>query len=201
MFATCLCARFQANPKEYHLIAVKRVFKYLKGTPNLGIWYPKGTSFDLIGYTYSDFAGCGIERKSTIGSCQFLGRILVSWYRKKQHSVSTSTTEAEYIAAGSYYAQILWIRNQLRDYGLLLNKIPIFCDTTSAITISNNPVQHSRTKHIDVRYHFIREHVMNGTVELHFVPTEQQIADIFTKPLDESTFSRLVCELGMINSQ
>ena len=169
MFSTCLCARFQANPKESHLIVVKRIFKYLKGTPNLGIWYPKGTGFDLIGYTNSDFAGCKIDRKSTSGSCQFLGRRLVSWYSKKHHFVSTSTVEAEYIADGSCCAQILWIRNKLWDYGLLLNKIPIFCDNTSAIAISNNPVQHSRTKYIDVRYHFIREHVMNGTLELHFV--------------------------------
>ena len=142
MFATCLCARFQSDPKESHLIAVKRIFRYLKGTPNLGIWYPKDTGFDLIGYTDSDFAGCKIDRKSTSGSCQFLGRRLVSWYSKKQHSVSTSTAEAEYIAAGSCCAQILWMRNQLRDYGLLLTKIPIFCDNTSAIAISNNPVQH-----------------------------------------------------------
>ncbi|KAK1365049.1 hypothetical protein POM88_040610 [Heracleum sosnowskyi] len=131
--------------------AVKRIFRYLKGTPNLGIWYPKDTGFDLIGYTDSDFAGCKIDRKSTSGSCQFLGRRLVSWHSKKQHSVSTSTAEAEYIAAGSCCAQILWMRNQLRDYGLLLTKIPIFCDNTSAIAISNNPVQHSRTKHIDIR--------------------------------------------------
>ena len=200
MFSTYLCARFQANPKESHLIAVKCIFKYLKGTPNLGIWYPKGTGPDLNGYTDSDFAGCKIDWKSTSGSCQFLGRRLVSWYCKKQHSVSTSTAEAEYIVARSCCAQILWIRNQLRDYGFLLNKISIFCDNTSAIAISNNPVQHSKTKHIDIRYHFIREHVMNGTVELHFVPTEQQLADIFTKPLDEFTFSILVCELGMLNS-
>lgn len=199
MFATCLCARFQSDPKESHLIAVKRIFRYLKGTPNLGIWYPKGTGFDLVGYTDSDFAGCKIDRKSTSGSCQFLGRRLVSWYSKKQHSVSTSTAEAEYIAAGSCCAQILWMRNQLQDYGLLLSKIPIYCDNTSAIAITQNPVQHSRTKHIDIRYHFIREHVLNGTVELHFVPTEDQIADIFTKPLDELTFNRLVGELGMLN--
>ena len=200
MFSTCLCARFQANPKGSHLIVVKRIFKYLKGTPNLGILYHKGTGFDLIGYKDSDFAGCKIDRKSTSGSCQFLGRRLVSWYSKKKHSMSTSTAEAEYIAAGSCCAKIILIRNQLRDYGLLLNKIPIFCDNTSAIAISNNPVQHSRTKHIDIRYHFIREHVMNGTVELHFVSTEQQLADIFTKPLNEVTFSRLVYELGMLNS-
>ena len=172
----------------------------MKGTPNLGIWYPKGTCFDLIGYTYSDFAGCKIDKKSTSGSCQFLGRRLISWYSKKQHSMSTSTAEAEYISAGSCCAQILWIKNQLRDYGLMLNKIPIFCDNTSAIVISKNPVQYSRTKHIDIMHHFIREHVMNGTVELHFVPTEQQLVDIFTKPLDEVTFSILVCELGMLNS-
>ena len=91
------------------------------------------------------------------------------------------------------------MRNQLRDYGLDLNHIPIYCDNTSAIAISNNPVQHSRTKHIDIMYHFIREHIMNGTVELHFVPTADQIADIFTKPLDEATFSKLVSELGMLN--
>ncbi|KAK1402380.1 hypothetical protein POM88_001985 [Heracleum sosnowskyi] len=112
MFATCLCARFQSDPKESHLIAVTRIFRYLKGTPNLGIWYPKDIGFDLIGYTDSDFAGCKIDRKSTSGSCQFLGRRLVSWYSKKQHSVSTSTAEAEYIAAGSCCAQILWMRNQ-----------------------------------------------------------------------------------------
>ena len=91
------------------------------------------------------------------------------------------------------------MRNQLFDYGLHVDKILIFCDNTSAIALTENPVQHSRTKHIDIKYHFTREHVMNGTVELHFVPSEQQIADIFTKPLDESTFSRLVSELGMFN--
>ena len=199
MFATCLCARFQADPRESHLIAIKRIFRYLKGTPNLGIWYPKDSGFNLIGFSDADYAGCRIDRKSTTGTCQFLGNKLVSWFSKKQHSVSTSTAEAEYIAAGSCCAQILWMRNQLFDYGLNINKIPIFCDNTSAIAITQNPVQHSRTKHIDIRYHFIREHVLNGTVELHFVPSEKQLADIFTKPLDESTFSRLVSELGMLN--
>ena len=91
------------------------------------------------------------------------------------------------------------MRNQLLDYGLKLSKIPIFCDNTSAIAIIENPVQHSRTKHIDIKYHFIREYVMNGTVEMHFVPSGEQIADIFTKPLDESTFIRLVSKLGMLN--
>jgi hypothetical protein len=200
MFATGLCARFQADPRESHLVAIKRIFRYLKGTPNLGIWYPRDTGFNLIGYSDSDYAGCRLDRKSTSGSCQFLGKRLVSWQSKKQHTVSTSTAEAEYIAAGSCVAQILWMKNQLKDYGLEVSRIPVMCDNTSAIAMTSNPVDHSRTKHIDIRYHFIREHVESGTVELLFVPTEQQIADIFTKPLDESTFFRLVGELGMLNT-
>ena len=173
MFATCLCARFQADPRESHLIAIKRIFRYLKGTPKLGIWYPRDSGFDLTGYSDADYAGCRIDRKSTTGTCQFLGNKLVSWFSKKQNSVSTSIAEAEYIAAGSCCAQILWMKNQLLDYGLQVERIPIFCDNTSAIAITENPVQHSRTKHIDIKYHFIREHVMNGTVELHFVPSEK----------------------------
>ncbi|KAL8132389.1 hypothetical protein AgCh_008038 [Apium graveolens] len=114
-----------------------------------------------------------------------------SWYYPTMaREFPTSTIEVEYIAAGSCCAQILWMKNQLLDYGLHVDKIPIFCDNTSAIAITENLVQHSRTKHIDIKYHFIREHVMNGTVELHFLPSEQQLAYIFTKPLDESTFSR-----------
>src|ERR687886_229713 len=199
MFATCLCERYQANPKESHLAAVKRIFRYLKGTPNLGLWYPKDSGFELIGYSDSDFAGCKIDRKSTTGSCQLLGNRLVSWSSKKQHSVSTSTAEAEYVAAGSCCAQILWMQHQLADYGIIATKTPIFCDNTSAIAITNNPVLHSRTKHIDIRYHFIRDHVMKEDIELHFMPTEYQLADLFTKPLDESRFNFLLVKLGMLN--
>ncbi|KAL8102783.1 hypothetical protein AgCh_027344 [Apium graveolens] len=119
---------------------------------------------------------------------------------KKQKSISTSTAEAEYIAAGSCCAQILWMKNQLLDYGLTYFKIPVYCDNQSAIAMTGNPVQHSMTKHICIRYHFIREYVDEGTVELHFVPTDQQLADILTKPLCEATFTRLVNELGMVSA-
>ena len=142
MFATCLCARFQADPIESHLTAVKRIFRYPKGNPNLGLWYPKESEFNLIGYSDADYAGCKLDRKSTSGSCQLLGGRLVSWFSKKQQSVSTSTAEAEYIAAGSCCVQILWMRNQLMDYGMRLAKIPIYCDNISAIAITQNPVQH-----------------------------------------------------------
>ncbi|KAJ9542522.1 hypothetical protein OSB04_029028 [Centaurea solstitialis] len=199
MFSTCLCARFQADPKESHLYAVKRIFRYLKGTPDLGLWYPKDSGFDLIGYSDSDFAGSKLDRKSTTGSCQLLGGKLVSWSSKKQHSVSTSTAEAEYVAAGSCCAQILWMKNQLQDYDQQFTQVPILCDNSSAIAIANNPVLHSRSKHIDIRYHFIRDHISKGDIELHFIPTEYQLADLFTKPLDEARFNFLVGELGMIN--
>ncbi|KAJ9555546.1 hypothetical protein OSB04_010160 [Centaurea solstitialis] len=198
MYSTCLCARYQAEPKESHLTAVKRIFRYLKGTPNMGLWYSKDSGFDLTAYSDSDFAGCKIDRKSTTGGCHLLGGKLVSWTSKKQNSVSTSTAEAEYVAAGICCAQVLWLRNQLQDYDIQLSKIPIYCDNTSAIAIANNPVLHSKTKHIEVRYHFIRDHVMNGDIELHFVPTEYQLADLFTKPLDVTRFNMLLSELGMM---
>ena len=135
-FSTCLCVRFQDDPRESHLIAIKRIFRYLKGTPNLGIWYPRDSRFDLIGYSDTDYACCRIDRKSTTGTCQFYRIKLVSWFNKKQHSVSTSTVEAEYIAAGSCCAQVLWMRNHLFDYGFKLETIAISSDNTSAIAIT-----------------------------------------------------------------
>ena len=125
---------------------------------------------------------------------------MISWYSKKQQTISNSTIEADYITAGSCYAQILWIRNQLRDYGFILNKNPILCDNIRVIAISNNPVQHPKTKHINAMYHFIREHVMNGTAELHFVPSEEQKTNIFIQALDDSIFTKFVGKLGILNS-
>ncbi|GJS92658.1 retrovirus-related pol polyprotein from transposon TNT 1-94 [Tanacetum coccineum] len=154
-FSTVLCARYQSNPKESHLIAVKRILRYLKGTPTLGLYYPKCSGFDLKGYSDSDYAGCNMDRKSTSGACQILGGKLVCWSAKKQQSVAMSSAEAEYVAAAGCCASILWMKSQLSDYDIHYKMVPIFCDNTSAIAISNNPVLHSRTKHIDIRYHFI----------------------------------------------
>ena len=142
-----------------------------------------------------------LDRKSTTGHIQFLGDKLVSWSSKKQNCVSTSTAEAEYIAAASCCSQVLWMRTQLKDYGFWFNKIPIYCDSKSAIAISSNSVQHTKTKHIDVRYHFIKDHVERGTIELYFVNTELQLADLFTKALDEKRFQFLVSKLGMLNQK
>ncbi|GKB52820.1 hypothetical protein Tco_0903573 [Tanacetum coccineum] len=151
----------------------------------------------LTAYSDADHAGCQDTRRSTSGSAQFLGDKLVSWSSKKQKSTAISSTEAEYIALSGCCAQILWMRSQLTDYGFTFNKIPLYCDNKSAIALCCNNVQHSRAKHIDVRYHFIKEQVENGIVELYFVRTEYQLADIFTKPLPRERFNFLIEKLGM----
>ena len=199
MFAVCLCARYQACPKESHLKAVKRIMRYLIDTVNVGLWYPKESSLTLVGYSDSDFAGCKLDRKSTSGTCHLLGASLISWFSRKQVSVALSTTEAEYVAAGSCCAQTLWMRQQLIDYGLSLDHIPLRCDNTSAINLTKNPVLHSRTKHIDIRHHFIRDHVLKGDVDIEFVETSKQLADIFTKPLDKENFFKIRRELGILD--
>jgi hypothetical protein len=117
-----MCARFQAAPKECHLTAVKRILRYLKYSPNIGIWYPKGAQFELVGFSDSDYAGCKVNRKSTSGGCQLLGWSLVSWSSKKQNLVALSTAEAEYISTGSCCAQLLWMKQTLLDYGVKLRK-------------------------------------------------------------------------------
>ncbi|KAI3685662.1 hypothetical protein L6452_34917 [Arctium lappa] len=199
MFATCFCARYQSNPKESHLTAVKRILRYLKGSPDLGFWYPKDSRFELTAFTDADHTGCKLDRKSTFGSCQFTGDKLVSWTSKKQNCVSTSTVEAEYVTAASCCSQVLWMTKQLRDFGYNYKLVPIYCDSKSAISITANSVQHSKTKHIDVHYHFIKDHVEKGNIEMHFVQTDFQLADLFTKPLDEKRFHFLINKLGMLN--
>ncbi|KAJ9545432.1 hypothetical protein OSB04_025139 [Centaurea solstitialis] len=184
MFAVCVCARFQVRPKESHLHAVKRIFKYLKGQPRLGLWYRNDTSFDLVAYTDSDYGGANLDRKSTSGGCQFLGGRLVSWQCKKQTTVSQSTTEAEYIAASQCCSQVLWIQNQMQDYSLSFLQTPIYIDNNSAISIVNNPVKHSKTKHIEIKYHLIRDCNEKKLIQVLKVHTDDQYADLFTKAFD-----------------
>ncbi|GJX26156.1 retrovirus-related pol polyprotein from transposon TNT 1-94 [Tanacetum coccineum] len=196
--ATCYCARYQVRPTEKHLKEVKRIFQYLKNTINMGLWYPKDTGFELTTFSDLDHAGYLDSRKSTSGGIQFLGGDkLINWSSKKQACTLMSLAEAEYVSLSACCAQVLWMRTQLTDYGFHFDKIPMYCDSKSAILISYNPVQHSRTKHIDVRYHFIKEHVEKGIVELFFVGTEYQLANLFTKALSEDRFKYLVKRVGM----
>jgi hypothetical protein len=128
MLSVCMCVRFQAAPKECHMRVVKRIMRYLVLTTNLGLWYPKGFHFDLISYSDVDYAGCKVDRKSISETCQILGRSLVSWSSKKQNFVALSTVEAEYVAADSCCAQLLWMRQTLKDYGYTMNQVPLLCD-------------------------------------------------------------------------
>ncbi|GJX97831.1 hypothetical protein Tco_0353629 [Tanacetum coccineum] len=163
----------------------------------MGLWYPKDSGFELIAYSDADHAGCKDDCKSTSGGLQFLGGKLVSWSSKKQDCTVMSTTKAEYVSLYACCAQVIWMRTQLLDYGYKYNRILMYCDSKSAIAISCNPVQHSKTKHIDIRYHFIKEHVEKGTVEIYFVGTEYQLADLFTKALPKERFEYLVHRIGM----
>ncbi|GJW20091.1 putative ribonuclease H-like domain-containing protein [Tanacetum coccineum] len=174
-------ADVDVNPKVSHLIAVKRIFKYLKGKPNLGLWYPRESPFALEAFSDSDYAGANLDRKSTTGGCQFLGRRLISWQCKKQTIVATSTTEAEYVAAANCYGQILWIQNQLLDYGFNFMNTKIHIDNESTICIVKNPVFHSKTKHIKIRHHFIRDAYEKKLIQVQKIHTENNVADLLNK--------------------
>nr|GEV25058.1 hypothetical protein [Tanacetum cinerariifolium] len=155
------------------------------------------SSFELTAFSDADHAGCIDSRKSTYGGILFLGDKLVSWMSKKQNCTTMSSAEDEYVALSTSCAQVMWMRTQLQDYGFNYNKIPLYCDSQSAIAISCNPIHHSRTKHIHTRYHFIKEQVENGIIELYFVRTEYQLADMFTKALPKDRFMYLARRIGM----
>ncbi|GJR14310.1 hypothetical protein Tco_0796962 [Tanacetum coccineum] len=159
MFSVFLCAHFQEDPKTSHLEAVKHIFRYIKGTTHLGLWYPKGSGIETIVYADSDHARDYMDRKSTSGVCTFMGCCLTLWFSKKQTALAISIMEAEYVSAGKACQQALWMKQALIDYDVRLNDIPIICDNKGAIDSSKNPVQHLRTKHIEIRHHFLRDNV------------------------------------------
>ncbi|KAC9222872.1 hypothetical protein E3N88_46171 [Mikania micrantha] len=192
VFATSICARYQSKPKVSHLIAVKRILRYLKGTPDTGLWYPKDDNYSFHAYSDSDYGGCKTDSKSTTGGAQFLGERLVSWQCKKQTSVATSTCEAEYVAAASCCSQVLWIQQQMRDYGINFLTTPIHVDNEAAIAITKNPVYHSRSKHIDIRFHFIRDCYEKKLIDVVKIHTNEQRADLLTKAFDKQRFEYLL---------
>ncbi|GKB62439.1 putative ribonuclease H-like domain-containing protein [Tanacetum coccineum] len=195
MFAVCACLRFQVQPKTSHMHAVKRIFRYLKGQPNLGLWYPKDSPMDLIAYSDSDYASASLDRKSTTGGCQFLGCRLISWQYKKQIIVVNSTTEAEYIAACNCCGQVHWLQNQLLDYGYNFMKTKIHVDNESAICVVKNHVYHSKTKHIEIRHHFIRHSYEKKMIEMVKIHTDYNVAYLLTKAFDVTRFEFLVTSI------
>ncbi|GJZ72663.1 retrovirus-related pol polyprotein from transposon TNT 1-94 [Tanacetum coccineum] len=166
-------------------------YRGMIGTTHLGLWYPKGTGIETVVYADSDHAGDYVDRKSTSGICTFVGCCLTSWFSKKQTALAISTTEAEYVSAGKACQQALWMKQALIDYDVRLDDVPIMCDNKGAIDLSKNPVQHSRTKHIEIRHHFLRDNVQKGHISIEKVPSVDNIANILTKPLKRESFKYL----------
>ncbi|GJZ26019.1 putative ribonuclease H-like domain-containing protein [Tanacetum coccineum] len=192
MFVVYACARFQVTPKVSHLHVVKRLFRYLKGQPKLGLWYPKDSPFELEAYTNSDYAGASLDKKSTTGGCQFLRSILISWQYKKQTIVANFTTKAEYVAAASCCGQVNWIQNQMLDYGYNFINTKLFIDNESTICLVKNPMFHSKTKHIEIRHHFIRDSNEKELIQMIKIHTDQNVADLLTKAFDVGRFQYLI---------
>nr|GEW52876.1 putative ribonuclease H-like domain-containing protein [Tanacetum cinerariifolium] len=199
MFAVCACARFQVTPKTSHLHDVKRIFTYLKGQPKLGFWYPRNSPFDLEAFSNSDYARASLDRKFTTGGCQFLGKRLISWQCKNQTIVANSTTEAEYVAAASCCGQVLCIQNQMLDYVFNLMNTKIYIDNESAICIVKNPVFHSKTKHIEIRYHFIGDSYEKKLIQVIKIYIDHNVVDLLTKAFDVGRFNFLVASIKLLN--
>lgn len=198
MFVVSFISRFMDCPTELHLQSAKRILRYLKGTIDFGVFYKKGGNEELIAYTDSDYAGDLDDRKSTSGYVFMLSSGAVSWSSKKQLVVFLSTTEAEFIAATSCACQAIWLRRILEGLNHAQHdSTTVYCDNSSTIKLSKNLVMHGRCKHIDVRFHFLRELTKDGTVEMVHCHTQEQVADIMTKPLKLNAFLKLRDLLGV----
>jgi hypothetical protein len=199
-YFVCLVSRYMDKPTEMHFCAVKRILRYLKGTMSYGIMYKKNAKgqLNLVGWSDSDYAGDMNDRKSTSGYVFMLGDGAISWSSKKQPIVTLSTTEAEYVAASACACQCVWLKNILSHLKVDQDSCTvIFCDNSSSIKLSKNPVMHGRCKHIDVRFHFLRNLAKDGVVELRHCKSQDQLADLMTKPLKLDTFVKLRENLGM----
>ncbi|CAL5368349.1 unnamed protein product [Camellia sinensis] len=202
MHAVSLISRYMENPTQLHLLPAKRIFRYLVGTINFGILYRKEGNFGLLGFTDSDYAGDPDDRRSTSGYVFMMGSGAVSWSSKKQQIVTLSTTEAEFVAAASCACQAIWLRRLLEELHYhQQGPTPVYCDSSSAIKLSKNPVLHGRSKHIDVRYHFLRDLTKDETIDLIYCRSEDQVADILTKPLKLAIFVKLRRLLGVCSME
>ncbi|GKB54789.1 putative ribonuclease H-like domain-containing protein [Tanacetum coccineum] len=182
---------FQVTPKTLHLHSVKRIFRYLKGQPKFGLWYHMDSPFDLEAFSDSDYARTSLDRKSITGGCQFIGKRLISLQCKKQTIVANLTTKAEDVTAANYREQVLWIQNQMLDYGFNFMKTKIYIDNESTICIMKNPVFHSKTKHIEIRHHYIRDCYENKLIQVIKIYTDHNVADLLTKAFDVSSTAEL----------
>ena len=198
MYFVSLISRYIENPTEMHLLATKRILRYLQGTRDFGLFYKKGEKLKLFGFTDSDYTGDQDDKRSTLGYVFMLGTGAVSWSSKKQQIVTLSITEAEFIAATACACQAIWLRRILEELQFQqIEATIVFCDNNSVIKLSKNPVLHGRSKHINVRYYFLRDLSNDGTIKLVYYRSEDQVANIQTKPLKFATFVKLRGLLGV----
>jgi hypothetical protein len=189
-------SQFMHSPTVMHLKMVRRILRYVKGTIDVGLHFTSNTTLDLFAFSDADWAGCPTTRRSTTGYCTFLGGNIISWCAKKQHTVSRSSTEAEYRAMANTTAELTWLTFILNDLRIALASPPVlYCDNISALHMTINPVFHARSKHIELDYHFVRERVSLGLLVTHYIPTNDQVADLFTKPVSKSTLMRFQTKL------
>lgn len=200
-YAVSVLSRFMAHPQAPHAQAVKHLFTYLQGTTDLALLYRKGESDDLLGYTDADWAADAHDRRSTTGFVFYLGGTPVTWCSRKQPTVALSSTESEYMAITEGAKEAVWLRRLLNEIRILDNHCPtkILGDNQGCLNLAHNPIFHGRTKHIEVRHHFIHEKVASGEIKLEYVPTTEQGADILTKATGKTTFETLRSKLGLVN--
>lgn len=189
------------HPRSTHYDAAIRILRYLQGSASQGILLPSNSTLSLKGFTDSDWAGCPTTRRSTTGYFTMLGNSPISWKSKKQPTVSRSSAEAEYRAMANLASELQWLHFLFTDLGIHhTNPIPLYCDNQAAIHISENPVFHERTKHIELDCYFVREKILSGLIKPQHISSTNQLADIFTKPLGAEQFRRLTSKLGVRDS-
>lgn len=199
-FSVSVVSQFMHSPEEEHLEAVYRILRYLKRTPGKGLLFKKGGEIQVEAYTDADWAGSTIDRRSTSGMCTFVGGNLVTWRSKKQSVVSRSSAEAEYRAVALGMCELLWLKKLLTELNIEIKRpMKLYSDSKAAISIANNPVQHDRTKHVEIDRHFIKEKLVSGAICMPYIPSKEQLADIFTKGLSMSTFESAVSKLGLLD--
>ncbi|GAV78038.1 hypothetical protein CFOL_v3_21506, partial [Cephalotus follicularis] len=199
-FAVSMVSQYMHDPHSTHLEAIYRILRYLKSAPGRGILFSKHGHWRVDCFTDADWAGCPDDRRSTYGYCTIVGGNLISWRSKKQSVVARSSAEAEFRAMARGICELLWVRGLLQDLGLPTDPpVRFYCDNKSAISIVHNPVQHDRTKHIEIDRHFIKEKMEAGVICIPFVQSGSQLADIFTKGFGFKIFSPIVSKLGMSN--
>ncbi|KAK4258317.1 hypothetical protein QN277_007775 [Acacia crassicarpa] len=199
-FAVSTTSQHMHLPKQKHLKAAYKILKYLKGTPGRGLFFRKTDLRTIEIYTDADWAGDQENSRSTSGYCTFVWGNLVTWQSHKQRVVSTSSAESELRSLSERLKEEIWLKRVADEtYTKIESPLKLYCDNKAALSMALNPVQHSRTKHVDVDRHFIREKVEDGIICLSYIPTELQLVDILTKGLPEDKFEGFVCKLDMMS--